>query len=127
VSDAFYTRLAETASRLLGRFGATVTACRQINCNNDPVTGQQSSGYTQTLKAKGIIQTFKDATAADQAGGRVADSRILASDRLLILDNSFEPLVTDTFEIGGQNWNAVSVMSAQPANVGIVYFVQVRR
>jgi hypothetical protein len=119
VSDAFYTSIAATASRLMGRFGATVTAKRSDAAFINPVTGRRLRGSVSQLSAKGIVQRYKDSL--------IDGTRILDSDRLLILDNSFEPLLSDIFVIQGQEWSVISIKSSQPANVPLVYFVQVRR
>jgi hypothetical protein len=119
VSNAFYARLAGTASRLLSKFGATVSVSRSVGRIINPVTGAITPGSVTTLTAKGIVQRYSD--------GLIDDTRIKDSDRLLILDNSFEPLLTDRPQVDGQQWNIVDIKSVKPAALTVVYFVQVRR
>jgi hypothetical protein len=118
-SDAFYNRLAATASRLLAKFGATVSVVRNTGGSVHPVTGVVTPGTNQTLTANGLINKFAD----DLIDG----TRILASDRVLIMDNSFEPLQTDRPTIGGQSWTIVAIDTIKPAAVGVVYMLHVRR
>lgn len=119
MSNAFYTRLAGTASRLLTKFGGTVSVSRSVGRSVNPVTGAITPGSTSTLTAKGLIQRYVD--------NLIDGSRIKDSDRLLILDNTFEPLLTDRPMVDGQQWNIVDIKSVKPAAVSVVYFLQVRR
>lgn len=119
MSDAFYTRMAATASKLLDKYGADVSVVRVESGSVDPVTGVVTEGNTLTLKAKGLINKFDDKL--------IDGTRIKASDRVLIMNNAFVPLMTDRPTVGGQNWTIVEVNTVQPANVPVVYMVQVRR
>jgi adhesin HecA-like repeat protein len=119
MSDAFYNRMAATASRLLNRFGGVVSVVRNTGGSVNPVTGTIVAGTNTTLTAKGLINDYAD--------NLIDGTRILASDRLLIIDNTFEPLLTDKPTVGGQNWTIVSIKQVKPYAVGVVYFLQVRR
>ena len=119
MSDAFYNRMAATASRLLDKFGGVVSVVRNTGGSINPVTGTIVAGTNTTLTAKGLINDFAD--------NLIDGTRILASDRLLILDSSFEPLLTDKPVVGGQNWTIVSIKQVKPYAVSVVYFLQVRR
>ena len=46
---------------------------------------------------------------------------------MIILDNTIEPVSTDTITIGGENWSIVSIRESNPAGIPLVYFVQARR
>jgi hypothetical protein len=118
MSDAFYNRLAATASKLLTKFGGVVSVSRTTGGSVDPITGAVTPGSTTTLTAKGLITDF-DTKLMD-------GTAIQHGDRLLVIDNTFEPLMTDRPVIGSQQWNIVSIMAKQPANVAVVYMVQVR-
>lgn len=119
MSDAFYNRLAGTASKLLGKFGGVVSVVRNTGGSVNPITGAIVPGANTTLTAKGLISEFAD--------NLIDGTRILASDRLLIIDNTFEPLMTDKPTVGGQNWTIVNIKQVKPYAVGVVYFLQVRR
>jgi hypothetical protein len=119
MSDAFYNRMAATASRLLFKFGGEVSVVRNTGGSVNPVTGAVTPGTNATLKAKGLLNKFDDSL--------IDGTRIKASDRVLIMDNTFEPLMTDRPTIGGQNWTIVEINTVKPANVPVVYALQVRR
>jgi hypothetical protein len=119
MSDAFYTRMATTASRLLNKFGGTVTVIRNVGGSVNPVTGVVTPGSNSTLTAKGLLNKFSD----DLIDG----TRIKASDRLLMIDSTFEPAMTDKPTIANQNWSIVEIRTVKPANVAVMYALQVRR
>lgn len=125
--SAFYNRMAQTASRLLEKFGAEVTVIRNVNGSIDPVTGATQPGSSKKLKGKGIFSKLSDDFAQIDGGLVSNDSSILASDRMLILDSSFEPLITDRPMIGGQSWSIVEIKTVKPADVPFVYALRVRR
>lgn len=119
MSDAFYTRMAATASKLLNKFGGAVTVVRNVGGSVNPVTGVVTPGSNTTLTGKGLLNKFSD----DLIDG----TRIKASDRLLMLDSSFEPVMTDKPTIASQNWTIVEIRTIKPANVAVMYALQVRR
>jgi hypothetical protein len=119
MSDAFYNRMAATASKLLAKFGSEVSVSRTTGGSVNPVTGAITPGATTTLKAQGIISEF-DTKLVDGTAIRYGD-------RLLIIDNTFEPLMTDRPLIGSQQWNIVSIEAKKPAGVAVVYMIHVRR
>jgi hypothetical protein len=119
MSDIFYNRMAATASRLLEKFGGVVSVVRNTGGSTNPVTGAVVPGTNNTLTARGLITKFSD----DLIDG----TRIKASDRLLMIDNTFEPVMTDKPTIGNQNWSIVEIRTVKPANVAVMYALQVRR
>lgn len=119
MSDAFYTRMAATASKLLNKFGGTVTVVRNVGGSVNPVTGAVTPGSNTTLTAKGLISRFDDSL--------IDGTRIKSSDRLLMIDNTFEPAMTDKPTIASQNWTIVEIRTIKPANVAVMYALQVRR
>ncbi len=119
MSAAFYNKMAITAGKLLTKFGSTVTITRTTGRTDDPVTGAVVSGTTTTYSPKGILQTYRD----DLVDG----SRILSGDRLVVLDDTIEPLTSDKLTINAELWNVVSITQSIPATIALVYFVQVRK
>lgn len=119
MSDEFYNRMATMAARLIKKFGAIGSLKRTTGASIDPVTGVVVGGTTTTYTPYTLLQKFAD----DMIDG----TRILASDRLIILDDTIEPLTTDTITISSQDWNIMSVSESNPAGVAIVYFVQARK
>lgn len=119
MSDAFYNSLAATAAKLITKFGAVGTIKRTTGGSVDPVTGNTTAGTTVTYSPNTIVQKYADAL--------VDGTRILSSDRLIILDNTIEPLTTDKITVRGEDWTIVNVTESRPAGVPLVYFVQARR
>lgn len=119
MSDAFYNSMAATASKLITKFGAKGTIKRTTGGSIDPVTGDTTAGTTVTYTPNTIVQKYADEL--------IDGTRILSSDRLIILDNTIEPLTTDKITIRGEDWTIVSVSESRPAGIPLVYFVQARR
>ena len=115
---SLYDDLATTAAELISEFGMSVTITRDTR-TTDPVTGAVTGDAPTTYTPKGIVRRYDD---------RLIDgTRILASDRELVLDNTVEPIASDKLTIDGEQWDIVTISDANPAGTPIVYFVQVRR
>jgi hypothetical protein len=119
MSTAFYNSIAATASKLITKFGAVGEIKRTTGGTIDPVTGVPTAGTTITYTPNTIVQKYADEL--------IDGARILSSDRMIILDNTIEPISTDTITIGGENWSIVSIRESNPAGIPLVYFVQARR
>ena len=115
----FYTNLAATATRLLTKYGQTITIKRVTGKVIDPVTGHVTPGTETTFSPVGILKKYPD--------GLIDGTRITASDRMLVLDNTVEPLMTDEITLQGQNWNIQEVQTSKPAGTALVYFVRVKK
>ena len=119
MSTAFYNSIAATASKLITKFGAVGEIKRTTGGTIDPVTGVPTAGTTVTYTPNTIVQKYADEL--------IDGARILSSDRMIILDNTIEPVSTDTITIGGENWSIVSIRESNAAGIPLVYFVQARR
>lgn len=119
MSAEFYGRMAATASRLLEKFGAPVTLARETGGTYDPVTGETTPPADDSQTTTGLLKRYPDHF--------IDGTRILTGDRMLILDASVQPLMSDRPTIGGQQWTPVSIETQSPAGVPLVYFVQCRR
>jgi len=115
----FYTEMAAVANDLLSEFGASITLKRTTPGTLDPVTGIESSASTANLTTTGIVKTY--------ATKLIDGTRIQAGDRLLILDDTQVPDMTDQVLIGAEYWNIIDIMPVDPAGTPLVYFVQVRK
>lgn len=96
-----------------------ITIKRTTGDSINPVTGAITSGTTTSYTPQGLIQRYRD----EQIDG----TRILSSDRLVIVDNTIEPLTTDEIVISSQDWTIIDVEEVKPATVGVVYFIQARK
>ena len=114
----FYTKMAATASRLIGKYGQAMAIKRVSGGTIDPVTGTVTAGTSSTLATTGILQRYPDSL--------IDGTRILTSDRLAILAPTAEPAMTDKLAFNGKDWTIASIQTANPAGTPLVYFVQVR-
>ena len=126
MSEAFYNSMAATASKLITKFGAVGEIKRTTGGSIDPVTGDTTAGTTVTYSPNTIVQRYADELIGTSPRSGITTS-ILAGDRLIILDDTVEPLTTDTIAIRGENWKIISVTESRPAGIPLVYFVQARR
>lgn len=114
-----YSKLAATASKLLTKYGKNIELKRVAGGSVDPVTGQVTAGMSSTLKTNGIFRAYPDSV--------IDGTRILKSDREVIIDGTVEPKITDKIVIGGEDWIIKNVVAQKPANSALVYFVQACR
>jgi len=115
----FYTLLAATASRLIEEYGFQVTVKRTTGESVDPVTGDITAGVDSLNIVNGIFKEYSNSL--------IDGTRILAGDRMLVLDNSFEPLPTDKVLVGNEYWDIIPpILSKSPSGLPLIYFVQVR-
>ena len=117
--STFYSQMADTASRLITQFGQSITIKRNTGGSVHPVTGVVTAGTTASLTAKGILKAYPD--------NLIDGTRITKSDRMLILDDSQVPVMTDKITVQSQDWNIEDITTSNPAGVPLVYFVQVRK
>jgi hypothetical protein len=52
---------------------------------------------------------------------------IQQGDKMLIIDDTFEPLLTDTVTINGADWQIIDVTPVEPGGQAVIYYIQVRR
>lgn len=116
---SFYDDMATEALKLLTEFGMPITLPRATGRSTHPVTGVVTPGDDATVTTTGLLMPYPD--------GMVDGTRILDSDRELILSNEQTPLPTDKPTINGQNWMIVNIKTISPAGTDVVYFCQVRR
>lgn len=119
MADFDYAKMAATARRLLTRFGSTVDIVRETGGGYDPVTGTTTPGTETTYQPKGVLLKYPD---------RLIDgTRILQSDRRLILDDTVNPNASDKPVVQGEEWNIQDIATISPAGTPIIYEVQVRK
>ena len=116
---SLYSDLATTAKELLAEFGQTIIISRTNGATSDPVTGATTSGTVTNYYPKGILKQYKS--------NLIDGTRILATDRNLVLDDTVEPMMTDTITIGGESWTPIILGESNPAGTPLVYKIQVRR
>ena len=116
---SFYADMGGVAVELLKEFGQPVKLVRVTGASTVPVTGVVTAGTDASVTTAGILKPYPD----DMIDG----TRILTSDRELVLTNEHIPLPSDKPEIQGQQWSIVNITTTSPAGVDVVYKVQVRK
>ena len=118
--SAFYTEMAEVAVELIEEFGAPVTLNRVTGDQYDPVTGNEFEGDADPVTTKGLVTSYPVKL--------IDGTRILATDRKLIIDGSVEPLMADIPEMNGEKLGTiVNIEKKNPTGTALVYFIQVRK
>jgi len=112
---SFYADMAAVARSLLAEFGAPITFNRVVGEVRNPATGQITTpGTPQTFTPNGVVVPIK---------ARLVDgTRIKAGDKLMILDDTFAPLMSDKTA----GWSIQEIEPSSPAGTPLVYFVRVR-
>ena len=118
--SAFYTEMAGVAVDLIDQFGTEVTLNRVTGDQYDPVTGNEFEGDAAPVTTRGLVDFYPVKL--------IDGTRILATDRRLIIDGSVEPLITDIPEMNGEKLGTiVNIEAKNPTGTALVYFVQVRK
>jgi len=116
---SFYDNMGSTALGLLVKFGQSITLARETGESVDPITGAVTAGTDASVTTTGILKLYPD--------NMVDGTRILDSDRMLILSNEQVPQPTDKPLIDGEEWGVVNISTLSPAGTDVIYKVQVRR
>jgi len=116
---AFYDDMATVARDLIDDFGAAITLTRTAGEVINPVTGVVTPGSDTVYTPNGIIKQYLTS--------QIDGTRILNSDRLLVLDDTVEPLQDDVIVSSGETWNIIDTQVMNPAGTPLVYFTQIRK
>lgn len=114
-----YDKIAATALKLLTKFGQPITFARETGGSVDPITGVVTPGTDASVTTTGLLKTYPD--------NMIDGTRILKSDRELILSNEQVVQPSDKPVINSQDWAIVDIKTLNPAGTVVIYKVQVRR
>lgn len=120
----FAADMAATAAALLAEYGEPVTLRRETGGDFDPVTGTMSPGAAE-LKPTGPT-TIGMPMPLTEKNKSLFGGMIQSGDRIYVLDNSVEPLLTDKLIVNGEPWNIVHIQKPTVNGQVIVYRVLVR-
>lgn len=112
-----YQRTAETASRLLARFGAVCLLKRRGDAAYDPATGT-------TAPVVADLQTV--AVVVDYDARHIDGTLIRQGDRRGYLDAAVAPRQGDALAWQGATLTVVAVRPLSPAGVPVLFEVQLR-
>lgn len=116
---SFYGNMADTTVRLLTKFGASVTLQRYTGRSIDPVTGAITAGSDASVVTTGVLRPYPS--------NMIDGTRILETDRELVITNEQIPQPTDKPTMDGQEWAIVGITEMNPAGTVIAYKLQVRK
>ncbi len=116
-----YNKTAETARRLIVKFGQQVTLTRKTNT----VTGSDGS-VTQTTTtepldlvtvpaSKGTVEAFDDRLKQDLVKGKIRFAIVAAKTA------SFRPLADDLIPLDGSTFRVLGMTPLSPAGVDVIY------
>lgn len=115
-----YTRMASTAARLITKYGGSITLVRETGGSFNAVTGATVAGSDASVTTTGVLKMFPDSM--------IDGSRILASDRMVIIDNTQEPQPSDKVTVLGENWSIVDIKTVKPNGAtAVIYYLHVRK
>lgn len=114
-----YTKMAALGVKLLTRFGKSITLVRTTGNSVDPITGVVTVGTDASVVTTGVLKPYPEQL--------IDGTRILSSDKELVLSNEQAVTATDKPTIDGENWSIVNIKTIKPANDVVCYFCQVRR
>lgn len=113
---SFYNSLASTATRLLTKYGQTITF--RTKQSYDPVTGV-ASGSSPDITTVGLFQRIPNTV--------IDGTRIKTGDKLLVIDGSYAPTIDQAVVIGSGEWSIEEIEEVNPAGTDLVYFVRIRK
>lgn len=115
-----YTELAGDLVDLLTEFGQVVTFKRTSGESLSPVsTSADTTGTTNSYTTKGIFKPFP---------ARLVDgSRIQMADQMLVIDNTFAPVIDDLVTRDSEDWNIIGITTYKPASTVVAYSLHLRR
>ncbi len=119
MSTAFSQRMQGTATRLLGKYGSTVTLVR-AGAN---VWDAEAGEYVQQPDT----QISLTAVPVPVNIGLVNGSAVQAGDMVVKADASVEPKMGDKVDFAGARWSVVAIERKQVNDDVVAWFIQVRK
>ncbi len=118
MSSLFYDRMAQTANRLIDKYGRSITFRRAT---------LSGSNFNPTVATEDFTAT---AAIIDYSSREIDGTNILAGDKRALVkveDLEIEPQPTDICFIGGVKHKVVQVRPTNPGGTVVMYDVQLRR
>ena len=114
-----YPKMQATASRLLKRFGKSITVNVLTGKTFDASTRTNTPTYSDVI-GYGVKATFNNR--------EIDGSLILSSDIKLIIENlSLRPVIDSLVTLSGVEYRVSSVGVVEPADLNIVYILGLRK
>jgi hypothetical protein len=119
MSTAFSKKMQSTATRLLGKYGSTVTLVRAGETTWDPVLGEDVQGPSVNIPLTSVPVPVNV--------GLVNGTTIQAGDMVVKADFSIVPDMDDKVEFGGEQWSVVGIEKKMVNDDIVAYFILVRK
>lgn len=119
MSSAFSRKMAGVATRLLTKYGSTVSLIRAGSKVWDPNLGEYVFGPGTILPLNCV--------PVPVATGLINGVTIQAGDMVVKADWTFTPTMSDKIEFGGAQWSIVDIEQKLVNDDSIAWFIQVRK
>lgn len=119
MSTAFSKRMQGVGTRLLGKYGSTVTLVRAGGKVWNPSTGEYDVSPETTHPLTSVPVPVN--------AGLVNGTTIQAGDMVVKADYSVMPKMEDKVDFDGERWSVVGIQKKKINDDPIVWFVQVRK
>lgn len=115
-----YARMQGIATKLLTDFGKPqhIQIKRTTGGTFDPVLGETTGATVNTIDLVGVVTRVPDKL--------VDDTRVLKTDRMVVIDFANTPRMDDELVIGGKQAQIVDIIEVSPAGTPLIYKVITR-
>lgn len=119
MSTAFSKKMQGVATRLLGKYGSTVTLVRAGSKVWNPITGEYEWQPDTQIPLTAVPVPINAAL--------VNGTTIQAGDMIVKADYSVLPKMEDKVDFAGERWSVVSIERKQVNDDIVAWFIQVRK
>ena len=119
MGTAFSKRMQGVGTRLLGKYGSTVTLVRAGGKVWNPSTGEYDVSPETTHPLTSVPVPVN--------AGLVNGTTIQAGDMVVKADFSVLPKMEDKIDFGGARWSVVNIETKMVNDDVVAYFIQVRK
>ena len=119
MSSAFSRKMAGVSTRLLTKYGSTVSLVRVGSKVWDSNLGEYVFGPDTTLPLAGV--------PVPVAVGLINGTTIQAGDMVVKADSAAEPRMEDKVSFAGAQWSVVNIERKMVNDQTIAWFIQVRK
>ena len=114
-----YKELGIIATDLLKEFGQLITITRKTDEQYNPATGSNQQ----------TIETYTGyGCAFHYSNNEIDGTRILTGDMVVLLENiATAPVIGDSVLVNGMEMRLISIERVSPANIDVIYKLQVRQ
>lgn len=119
MSSAFSRKMAGVSTRLLTKYGSTVSLIRASNKVWDPNLGEYVFEPDTTITLAGV--------PVPVAVGLINGTTIQAGDMIVKADGVVEPKMEDKVSFSGAQWSVINIERKMVNDDTIAWFIQVRK